>query len=59
MPQANAPATSTAKGGWGSEGVVVLNQQISGGKTTTLSDAAAKALHADAEAQYRRFTKQH
>jgi putative lipoprotein len=58
MPQANAPATSTAKVGWSSDGVVVLNQQISGGKTATLSDATAKALHADAEAQYRRFTKQ-
>ncbi|TAN05677.1 MAG: hypothetical protein EPN38_11000 [Rhodanobacteraceae bacterium] len=59
MPAPNAPVTSTAKVGWGNDGVVVLNQQISGGKTTAVSAATAKSLHADAEAQYKRFNKQH
>jgi hypothetical protein len=36
-----------------------LNQQISGGKTSTLSNSEAKALHDQAEVEYKRFTKQH
>jgi len=59
MPKADAPATSTQQAGWGNNGVLVLNQQISGGKTSTLSNSEAKALHDQAEAEYKRFTKQH
>ena len=58
MSAPNAPVSSSQKVGWGNEGVVVLNQKVSGGTTTTLSDAATKALHAQAEAEYKRFTKQ-
>ncbi|TAN02963.1 MAG: hypothetical protein EPN36_14580 [Rhodanobacteraceae bacterium] len=57
MPKADAPATSTERVGWGNDGVVVLNQQISGGKTTTMSDAQTKALNAQATAEYKRFKK--
>lgn len=59
MPKAGAPATSTEQIGWGNNGVLVLNQKTSGGKTAKLSDADAKALHDQAEAEYKRFTKQH
>ena len=59
MPKAGAAATSTKRVGWGNEGVVVLNQDIGGGKTSTLSDAQTKALHAEAEAQFKRFSKKH
>ncbi|HVX05487.1 MAG TPA: YbaY family lipoprotein [Rhodanobacteraceae bacterium] len=59
MPKADAPATSTVRVGWGNEGVLVLNQKISGGKTTSLSDADAKALHDKAEAEFKRFSKKH
>jgi putative lipoprotein len=59
MPKADAPATSTQQAGWGNNGVLVLNQQISGGKTSTLSNSEAKALHDQAEVEYKRFTKQH
>ena len=59
MPKADAPATSTQQAGWGNNGVLVLNQQISGGKTSTLSNSEAKALHDQAEAEYKRFTKRH
>lgn len=59
MPKADAPATSTTRVGWsGTEGQLVLNQLEQGGKTTTVSAATAKALHAQAEAQYKKFTKQ-
>lgn len=59
MSAPNAPVTGTQRVGWGNDGTVVLNQKISGGTTATLSDAATKALHAQAEAEYKRFTKQH
>jgi putative lipoprotein len=59
MPKADAPATSTQRVGWGSEGVVVLNQNISGGKTSTLSPAQTKALHDQATAEFKRFSKKH
>jgi putative lipoprotein len=59
MPKADAPATSTLQAGWGDYGVLVLNQPISGGKTSTLSNSEAKALHDQAEVEYKRFTKQH
>lgn len=59
MPKAGAPATSTVQVGWGNNGVLVLNQKISGGKTTALSDADAKALHDQAEAEFKRFSKKH
>ncbi|MGH8153760.1 MAG: YbaY family lipoprotein [Rhodanobacteraceae bacterium] len=57
MPKPNAPATTTEKVGWGNEGALVLNQKITDGKTEQLSDATAKSLHDEAEAQYKRFSK--
>jgi len=33
------------KVGWDDNGVLVLNQQINGGKTDKVSDDAAKSLH--------------
>lgn len=57
MPKPDAPATSTQRAGWDDSGVLVLKQQVSGGKTGTLSDAEAKSLHAEAEAQYKKFAK--
>jgi putative lipoprotein len=57
MPKADAAPTSTQRVGWGNNGVVVLNQNVSGGKTTTLSDAQTKALHDQAEAELKRFSK--
>ena len=59
MPKAGAAATSTQRVGWGDNGVVVLNQNVSGGKTSTLSDAQTKALHDQATAELKRFTKKH
>jgi putative lipoprotein len=59
MPKADAPPTSTQRVGWGNNGVVVLNQNVSGGKTTALSDAQTKALHDQAEAGFKRFSKKH
>lgn len=59
MPKAGAAATSTQRVGWDNNGVVVLNQDVSGGKTTTLSASDAKALHDQAEAELKRFTKKH
>lgn len=59
MPKAGAPASSTVQAGWGNDGVLVLNQKINGGKTSTLSDADAKALHDQAEAEFKRFSKKH
>lgn len=57
MPKQNAPATSTERAGWNDSGVLVLNQRISGDKTATLSDSDAKALHKQAEAEYKKFAK--
>mgnify|MGYP001128341352 CR=1 FL=1 len=57
MPKPDAPATSTQRAGWDDNGVLVLKQQVSGGKTGTLSDASAKALHAEAEAQYKKYAR--
>jgi hypothetical protein len=37
----------------------VLNQQISGGKTDKVSDDKAKSLHKQAEAEYKKFAKNH
>lgn len=54
-----AAPTSTTSVGWGDDGVLVVNEQVQGGNTTTVSDATTKALHRDAEAQYKRFSKQH
>ncbi|HEU0276514.1 MAG TPA: YbaY family lipoprotein [Rhodanobacteraceae bacterium] len=60
MPKPDAPATSTTRVGWGGqEGQLVLNQLEQGGKTTTVSDAAAKALHQQAEGEYKKFANQH
>ena len=59
MPKPDAPASSTAKVGWDDNGVLVLNQQISGGKTDKVSDDEAKALHNAAEAEYKKFAKNH
>jgi len=59
MPKPGAPATKTVNLGWGNDGVVVLNQSISGGKTTTVSDAETKTLHKQAEDVFNRFTKHH
>ena len=56
MPKAGAPASSTVQAGWGNNGVLVLKQKISAGKTSTLSDADAKALHDQAEAEFKRFS---
>jgi putative lipoprotein len=58
MPKPDAPATSTAKVGWDDSGVLVLNQQV-GGKGDKVSDDEAKALHKQAEAEYRKFAKNH
>lgn len=59
MPKPDAPATSTAKVGWDDNGVLVLNQQISGGKTDKVSDDEARSLHKQAEAEYKKFAKNH
>ena len=59
MPKPDAPATSTAKVGWDDNGVLVLNQQTSGGKTDKVSDDEAKSLHKQAEAEYKKFAKEH
>lgn len=59
MPKPDAPATSAEKAGWDDQGVLVLKQQVTAGKTTTLSDADAKALHDEAEAEYKKFAKNH
>jgi putative lipoprotein len=59
MPKPNAAATSTERAGWDDQGVLVLKEQVSGGKTAALSDADAKALHDQAEAEYKKFAKQH
>lgn len=57
MPKQNAQATSIERAGWNDSGVLVLNQQVSGDKTGTLSDQGAKSLHNQAEAEYKRFAK--
>jgi putative lipoprotein len=59
MPKQDAPATSTKRAGWNDSGVLVLKQHVSGGKTTTLSDSDARTLHKQAEAEYKKFAKQH
>jgi putative lipoprotein len=59
MPKAGAPASSTVQAGWDNNGVLVLKQKINAGKTSTLSDAEGKALHDQAEAEFKRFTKKH
>jgi putative lipoprotein len=59
MPKPDAPATSTAKVGWDDNGVLVLNQQTNGGKTDKVSDDTAKSLHKKAEAEYKKFAKNH
>ncbi|MGN6788206.1 MAG: YbaY family lipoprotein [Rhodanobacteraceae bacterium] len=59
MPKPDAPVTSTAKIGWDDNGVLVLNQQVSGGKTDKVSDDEAKSLHKQAEAEYKKFAKEH
>lgn len=59
MPKAGAAATATEQVGWGNNGEVVLNRKIGGGKTQAMSDAETKALHAQAEAELKRFSKQH
>ncbi|HKZ10875.1 MAG TPA: YbaY family lipoprotein [Rhodanobacteraceae bacterium] len=59
MPKPDAPPTSTAKVGWDDNGVLVLNQQISGGKTDKVSDDEAKSLHKQAETEYKKFAKNH
>lgn len=59
MPTQGAPATSTERAGWDDKGVLVLNQQISDGKTGTLSDSDAKALHKQAEVEYKKYAKKH
>jgi hypothetical protein len=38
---------------------VVLNQMISGGNTKQLSDDQTKALHKQAETEYKKFAKTH
>jgi len=59
MPKPDAQVTSTAKVGWDDNGVLVLNQQTNGGKTDKVSDDEAKSLHKQAEAEYKRFAKNH
>lgn len=59
MPKAGAPASSTVRAGWGNNGELVLKQKINAGKTSALSDAEAKALHDQAEAEFKRFSKKH
>lgn len=56
MAQQGGPVTSTEKVGWDENGVVVLNQLISGGKTTTVSADDATALHHEAEAQHKQYS---
>ena len=56
MAQQGGPVTSTEKVGWDENGVVVLNQLISGGKTMTISADDATALHHEAEAQHKQYT---
>lgn len=59
MPKQDAPATSTKRAGWNDSGVLVLNQQISDGNTGKLSDSDAKALHKQAEVEYKKYAKPH
>lgn len=59
MPKQDAPPTSTEKVGWDDNGVLVLNQQSGGGTTGKVSDDQAKSLHKQAEAEYKKFAKNH
>jgi putative lipoprotein len=59
MPSQKAQPTSTTRVGWGDDGKVVLNQHEQHGKTGTISNKEADALHKEAEAQYKRFSKKH
>lgn len=52
-----APMSSTGRAGWDDNGGLVLKDHVEGGKTTTLSEDAAKALHDQAEAMYTQFGK--
>jgi putative lipoprotein len=59
MPKAGAAPTATKRAGWDDNGALVLKDDVKDGKTGTLSDADAKALHQQAEAEYKRFAKHH
>lgn len=60
MSSPTGSPTSTIRVGWnGDEGKLVLNQLEQGGKTTKVSDTQAKALHDQATAEYKKFSKQH
>lgn len=58
-PSQDATPTETTRVGWSDDGKLVLDQVEQGGKTTTVSDAKAKALHKQAENEYKRFSKEH
>jgi putative lipoprotein len=59
MTKQGAPPTATEKVGWDQNGVLVLNQHESGGKTGKVSDDRASSLHRQAEAEYKKFSKSH
>lgn len=57
MSTPDASPTSTSRAGWNDAGELVLKQRVSGSETSTLSDAAATALHKQAEALIKQFDK--
>lgn len=59
MPTQGAPATSTERAGWDDSGALVLQELVSGGKTTVLPDSDAHALNNEAFAELKKFAKQH
>ncbi len=52
-----AKPSQTTRVGWGDDGTLVLNQLEKDGQTTTVSDARTKALHKQAEEQYKKFSR--
>jgi putative lipoprotein len=56
-PKKGAPLSSTDRAGWDENGELVLKQHDENGKTSELSRDAAKALHDQAEALYKKFNK--
>ncbi|HET6586878.1 MAG TPA: DUF1481 domain-containing protein [Oleiagrimonas sp.] len=53
----SAKPNEVDRAGWSDAGELVLKQQVSGGKTTTLSDDAAADLQKHAEAMYAQVAK--
>jgi putative lipoprotein len=57
MPKKGAPPQTVDRAGWDDNGSLVLQEQVNNGKTGTLPESTAKALHQKAEALYKEFNK--